>query len=201
MEALAEDAMRWLLGYLVLGLASLIEYVFPPFPGDTVALFGVFLAATARWSALWVYLALDVGAIVGGLAAYAFGRSISRPEHRPRFLRGARTEEAIRTITERYAKHGAAYLAINRFVPALRAFFFIGAGIAKLRWTSVVLWGGLSAAVWNAILLAVGWWVGSEWDRLRGLMSTYASVVLALVVVAIAVALGRALWARRQQRT
>lgn len=201
-EGWADEIMRWLegsegpLGYIVLALASLIEYVVPPFPGDTVALFGVFLAATAGWGAAWVYLALNVGAIGGGMIAYAFGRTVALPERRPRWLRGARSERAIATITERYRRHGAVYLAINRFVPALRAFFFVGAGVARLPWPAVMLWGGVSAAAWNALLLAAGWAVGERWDQLMVWARAYSAGATALVV-AVVIGLGaRALYRR-----
>lgn len=199
MEDWAREIMRWLeqgegpLGYIVLALASMIEYVVPPFPGDTVALFGVFLAASAGWSAVIVYLALNAGAIAGGMIAYGFGRAIARPERRPRWLRGERSERAIATIEARYAKHGAAYLAVNRFVPALRAFFFVGAGIAGLRPGAVALWGGLSAALWNALLLALGWAVGANWEAMLAWVRAYSAVATILVVVAIVVLVARAL--------
>lgn len=202
LEGLASEIMAWLeqsegpLGYLVLALASLIEYVVPPFPGDTIALFGVFLAASAEWSALGVYLALDFGAIAGGMIAYAFGRAVAREERRPRWLRGPRVDRSIATITARYAKHGAIYLALNRFVPALRAFFFVGAGIAGLPWPSVLLWGGLSAAVWNALLLALGYWVGSEWERMRAIAGTYSTAALGIVVVVILIVIARSVRGR-----
>lgn len=202
MDGIEADIMRWLersegpLAYVVLGLASLIEYVVPPFPGDSVALFGVFLAATAGWSALGVYLALNLGAIVGGMAAYGFGRAIAHEDRRPRFLRGPRFDKGIADITARYARYGTIYLAANRFVPALRAFFFVGAGIARLPWPAVLLWGGLSAAAWNGILLALGWWVGTEWDRLRSIVGTYSAVAMALVGIVIVVLAARA-WRRR----
>ncbi|UJR78960.1 DedA family protein [Sandaracinus amylolyticus] len=190
--------MRWLersegpLGYVVLALASLVEYVVPPFPGDTVALFGVFLAATAGWSAAWVYLALNVGAIGGGMIAYGFGRAVSSPERRPRWLCGPRSTRAIEQITARYEKHGAVYLAINRFVPALRAFFFVGAGIARVPWPAVVLWGGLSAVVWNAILLGVGWAVGESWDEMLAWARAYSALATVVVVLVIVAFAGRA---------
>jgi membrane protein DedA with SNARE-associated domain len=197
-EGWAEAIMAWLeghegpLGYIVLGLASMIEYVVPPFPGDTVALFGVFLASTARWHLALVYVALNAGAIAGGMIAYAFGRAIAPPERRPRWLRGPRSERAIERITARYRKHGAAYLAINRFVPALRAFFFVGAGIAGLRPGAVALWGGLSAAVWNALLLALGWGLGANWERMLEWARLYSAAATALVIGAIAVVAARA---------
>ena len=202
MEDWADEIMRWLegsegpLGYVVLALASLVEYVVPPFPGDSVALFGVFLAATAGWGAAWVYLALNLGAIAGGMIAYAFGRSIAKPERRPRWLRGARSERAIARITERYQRHGAIYLAINRFVPALRAFFFVGAGIARLPWQAVLLWGAVSALAWNGLLLAVGWTVGSSWEAMVAWGQAYSALATTLVVAVIVSMIARAVYRR-----
>lgn len=209
MEDWADGIMRWLegsegpLGYVVLALASLIEYVVPPFPGDTVALFGVFLAATAGWGAAWVYLALNLGAIGGGMIAYAFGRAVAKPERRPRWLRGERSERAIASITARYRRHGAMYLGINRFVPALRAFFFVGAGIAQLPWPAVLLWGSVSALAWNAILLALGWAVGESWEAMVAWVQAYSAVATVLVVVAVIALVARGVYrrARAQQRS
>jgi membrane protein DedA with SNARE-associated domain len=206
-EETADEVIRWLqgsegpLGYAVLALASLIEYVVPPFPGDTIALFGIFLAATAGWSAVWVYLALNLGATAGGMIAYGFGRAVAAPERRPRGLRGARTERAIDTITARYRKHGVIYLAVNRFVPALRAFFFVGAGIARLPWPSVALWGGLSAAAWNGLLLALGWAVGASWERMLAAARAYSAVATVLIVAAIALLVLRTLVRRARKQT
>lgn len=198
--------MRWLaegegpLGYLVLVLSSMIEYIAPPFPGDTVALFGIFLAASAGWSVVLVYMALNFGAIAGGMLAYAFGRVMADPARRPRWLRGPRAERAITTIIARYRKHGVAYLTINRFVPALRAFFFVGAGMAGLSPFPVAFYGGVSAFLWNAILLGVGFAVGANFEVMLELVGAYskgALVILALVFVALGM---RALWRRHRAR-
>ena len=176
------------LAYLVLGLAAALEYVFPPFPGDTITLFGVFLGGSAGYSPWLVYLALDVGAVAGGLVAYAFGRAID-PDAPPRLLAGRRSRAALDEVRLRFERHGAAYLAINRFVPALRAFFFVGAGLARVPVSRVAVWGAVSASAWNALLLGVGWALGGSWQRLAALASVYAWVALGvavLVVVALA---------------
>ncbi|HEY8432880.1 MAG TPA: hypothetical protein VIL20_31125, partial [Sandaracinaceae bacterium] len=127
-----DELLAWLkeaegpLAYVVLALASLIEYVFPPFPGDTVALFGVFLAASSGYSVARVYAALNAGALAGGMSAYALGRwiAVRRERRTPRFLRGQQVRRAIDAVLARFERHGAAYLALNRFVPALRSVFF-----------------------------------------------------------------------------
>jgi membrane protein DedA with SNARE-associated domain len=176
------------LAYLVLGLAAALEYVVPPLPGDTITLFGIVLGGRAGYSPWLVYLAIDVGAVAGGLVAYALGRAID-PDAPPRWLAGRRTRAALAEVRSRFAKHGATYLALNRFVPALRAFFFVGAGLARIPVSRVALWGAVSASLWNALLFGVGWAVGGSWQRLAGLASTYAWLafgVAAVVVVALA---------------
>lgn len=188
-----ESTLTWLrenesaLSYLVLALASMVEYVIPPFPGDTVALFGVFLSFAAGYHAAFVYLALNAGAIIGGQLAWAFGRRWKDRGQRPRWLRGKRADAAIQAITEHYETQGAIYLAINRFVPALRGFFFVAAGMAGLPFWRVLFFGALSALVWNALLMGLGYLVGSNWEQLASIVSTYTAASLAIVAILIVI--------------
>jgi membrane protein DedA with SNARE-associated domain len=196
-----EELLAWLqqtegpLAYVVLGLASLVEYVFPPFPGDTITLFGVFLAVSAGYGIGWVYLALNVGALAGGMMAYWVGRAIGakRWERTPRFLRTQQARRAIDSVLARFERHGAAYLAINRFVPALRAVFFVAAGMAGLPAWKVAVWGTLSAALWNALLLGAGWGLGASYQQLAEWVRTYSYVAIGALVIGALVALARVL--------
>lgn len=179
--------------YLALLLAAMVEYVVPPLPGDTFALAGITLASSAGYSPFLVHAALTLGAMIGGQLAWLFGRFIRRRrESSPRFLHGPRTERALDDVRSRFEKHGAAYLLANRFVPALRAFFFVGAGLANMSGWKVALYGGLSAAAWNALLMLVGWALGSNLERLAELVSQYTWAALATFVVVIAVGIWRA---------
>ena len=187
-----DELLAWLqtsegpLAYVVLGACALLEYVFPPFPGDTVTLFGAFLAATAGYSAPLVYLTLNVGAVGGGMLAYALGRwlAVRREVRSPRFLRTVQARRALDRAVKAFERHGAAYLMLNRFLPAMRAFFFIGAGLAGLPAWKVALYGGVSAAIWNALLLAIGWTVGDNFDRLLELSRGYSYAALGVVALA-----------------
>lgn len=167
------------LGYLVLALSSWIEYVAPPFPGDTVALFGVFLAVSAGYSVVGVYLALTGGSIFGGVVTWGFGRWLAAREERwPDWFQRDAFKARLKRVRDRYERHGNWVLASNRFVPALRAFFFIGAGLSGMPLRSVVIWGGLSAAIWNGLLLGIGFAVGENFDQLEAIYASYSQVVL-----------------------
>ncbi len=193
---MVDEILRWLaeqegpLAYLVLAAASALEYVFPPLPGDTVALFGTFLAATAGYEPLLVYATLTAGSIGGSLVAWAFGLYVGRHEERwPRFLRGDETRKRIHLVIDRFDRRGAVYLSLNRFLPALRSLFFIAAGMAGMRAWKVVLFGGLSAGAWNLLILLVGFGVGDNWERLAELSQHYSYASLAVVAIVV-IALG-----------
>lgn len=194
-----DDLLAWLqrtegpLAYAVLGLAALIEYVFPPFPGDTVTLTGIFLAVGAGYHVLWVYLALNVGAVLGGMGAYAVGRLVAtrRLTRPPRFLRTQQLRQALNAALDRFQRHGAWYLALNRFLPALRAVFFVAAGMARLPAWKVALWGAVSACLWNGILLGLGWLLGDNYEQLESLVRTYSTVAIAVVLAVLAIAAWR----------
>ena len=77
------------------------------------------------------------------------------------------------------------YLAVNRFLPALRAFFFVGAGLSRMSAGAVLLYGGISALLWNALLMGIGYAVGSNWDVLRDLTERYTVATLILVTITV----------------
>lgn len=181
-------------------LAGAVEYVVPPFPGDTVTLFGAVLAGTAGYELWVVYVVITVGAILGGLLAYGFGGWLGRHEERwPRFLRVEERRDRIHTVIRRFEKHGAAYLAINRFLPAFRAIFFVAAGMAELPLWKVVVFGGASAALWNAGILGVGFAVGNNFDDLHRIYEQYTTWSLAVIGAAALAIGGRWLWRHRRR--
>lgn len=200
-----EEILRWVertegpLPYVVLALGGASEYVVPVLPGDTVTLFGAFLATTTGRHPLLVYLAINAGSIAGSLVAYAFGRWIAGRPGAPVF-KSKRTRKAIRVIQARFARHGAVYLAINRFLPALRAFFFVAAGMIRMPVWQVLLYGGISALAWNALILAVAWTVGDNWEALRRLFEQYTTATLVAVGLVLAAFAARWAWRRLRGR-
>jgi membrane protein DedA with SNARE-associated domain len=171
------------LGLAILCLSACIEYLFPPFPGDTITVFGAFLVARRGWSGPAVFGAVTVGSAIGCMLDWAFGRWLGDTEERWTRGRLARFRPQIDALVERFRRHGGLYIAINRFVPSLRGLFFIAAGMARLRWWVVLAYGTLSALLWNALLLLVGLTVGESWDRLVSLAPTYGLVFWSVAAV------------------
>jgi membrane protein DedA with SNARE-associated domain len=175
------------LAYLVMGISAGLEYVFPPFPGDTIILFAGFLIGAKGWGFGGVFLVLNAGSLAGASIDYAFGRWIARGGHRWR-ERGPRWERlfgAIDRISKGFARHPILYLSINRFLPSMRAIMFVAAGTAAVPFWKVAVFGLLSSCLWTALILVVGRFVGYEKDRLIGFLQSYSVTVWALLAIAL----------------
>lgn len=184
------------LGLGVLAAAAALEYIFPPFPGDTVTLFGAVLITAYAWSFPAVFLAVMAGSVGGAMAAYAFGLRLRRRHA----VNGTRPREKLDRLVDRFQRHGPLYLVINRFLPGIRTFFFVAAGLADMRPTTVLFYSALSAALWNLLLIALGAALGVNFDELLFWVRRYTAAVWAILGGIVAVALVRALWRRHRSR-
>lgn len=177
------------LAYLAIGGSALLEYVFPPFPGDTATLVAVFLAATADYAWWLVFLVLTAGSTLGGVLVWRFGVWLQANEERwPAFLKDEQTRARIESIRTGFERRGGWYLAANRFVPAFRALFFVAAGLAGMRLRSVVFFGGLGAAAWNGLLMGVGFSIGANLERFETLFQDFKTGGLVVFVFVVLIA-------------
>ncbi|MBI5376749.1 MAG: DedA family protein [Candidatus Schekmanbacteria bacterium] len=181
------------LGYSVLLASSVIEYVFPPFPGDTVTLFGAFLIATRGWNFTAVLASVTLGSITGSCIDYYLGRKIGGA-----FVKdngktiaagsyGVLTVERYNYVKEKFDKYGALIIVMNRFMPGVRAFFFIVAGITGMSIWSVQAYNLISVILWNVLIIWAGMLIGNNWERLLSLSQAYSTILGILVVIFIVV--------------
>lgn len=192
----ALQAMPPELGYATLFFGSSIEYVFPPFPGDTVVVAGAALVAAFEWPLWPVFAAVTAGSVTGSTIAWAAGRAVARRE-RERADSGdpvldTRTRRAIYRLVADFERHGPWFLVFNRFMPGVRTFFFVAAGMVDLPLRVVLFWSSISAAIWNGGLIWLGLTVGDNIELLEELVGRYNRFALAAVIVVAGLVVWRA---------
>ena len=176
-----------------LALAAFLEYVFPPFPGDTVTLAGAVMVTGYGYSPVRVLGAVLVGGLVGGALDFALGvaagRAIARSRARadglaPGWTRLGIVAAAVRgadRVSTSFRRHGEAYIAVNRFLPGIRGFLFVAAGMAGMRFSRVMLWATVSSVLWNLLLLGAGMALGTQIDRFEAVVRDYGIAVWVLL--------------------
>ncbi len=167
------------LGIALLAAAALFEYIFPPFPGDTITALGGALVTGFGWNLGLVFFAVCVGALAGSFIDYGIGVWIAKKKP-------PKPDGKIQKLVARFHRHGAAYLIVSRFLPGVRALFFVAAGMANMKPAPVLLWSGLSAVLWNALLISIGLSIGNNLDTIGQFVTTYSIfvwVVIGCVVI------------------
>jgi membrane protein DedA with SNARE-associated domain len=201
LDALLREA--GLLGLLVVFVAAALEYVFPPFPGDTATVFGGVFAVRAGFGVPLVFAVLMAGSLLGAAIDYAFGlwlgRRMDAQPHRERHLRFI-TREQLHAWERRFRERAVWWLVANRFLPGIRGPIFFAAGLARVPVARALLWGGVSALLWNALLFAAGYAVGGQAEALERLVRTYSRGATLVLGAAFALWAGRAVLRRIRAR-
>jgi membrane-associated protein len=180
---------------LLLFLASFLEYVFPPVPGDAVAVLGAWYATHGGLSWTVLFVSLSLGAMAGTAFDWRLGLWLgARLEDRAAV--GRLDRGRLEKFERAYRRWGGLLLVVNRFLPGVRAFFFVAAGAARIPLWKVLLYGGISAALWNVVLLGAGALLARNEQELLGLFARYDTV--AWIAVVLACGLGIIVWRRKR---
>ncbi|OJT26671.1 hypothetical protein BO221_01125 [Archangium sp. Cb G35] len=191
-----------LLGLLVLGLAAAVEYVVPPFPGDTITLLGGVYAVRGEHPWPLVFLVVVAGSVVGALINYQVGRwLVGRFERKPGDVFFGISHARLEAVQSQMRHKGPWLLLANRFIPGVRGLIFVAAGAAHMPRSNALILGALSAMAHTGLVLALGAAVGGNLERLEALMWRYQWAVIGLVAVGMVAALVRALAKRKAQAT
>jgi membrane protein DedA with SNARE-associated domain len=175
-----------------------------PIPSEVVMLFAGFAVADPGQSAshhhmtlVGVVLAGLLGTMVGSWIAYGIGRG-GRLELFERH--GAKLHMGSAQIErgdQWFQRHGEMAVLVGRFIPVVRAFVSLPAGVAKMPLGRFTLFSLLGSLPWVIGLAIAGHALGGDWTSVRKGFEYVDYVVLALLVAGIVYALVRRRRARR----
>ncbi|MFE0699727.1 DedA family protein [Streptomyces sp. NPDC058872] len=154
----------------VFGLIGILAVVFAEsglligffLPGDSLLFTAGLLTASHRHltQPLWlVCLLVVVAAAAGDQAGYLFGRKVGpalfrRPDSR--FF----TQQNVVKAAAFFADHGPRSLVLARFVPVVRTFTPIVAGVSAMHYRTFVGFNLIGAALWGTGVILLGHFLG-----------------------------------------
>jgi membrane-associated protein len=129
------------------------------FPGDSLLFTAGFLASQGIFSIYLLIPLLVIAAIGGDSAGFWTGKKLSAWLLKKRETWYYRKRNLVRA-QEFYAKHGGKTLILARFIPAVRTFVPIAAGIADMKYSSFITYNILGGTGWAVIMLLAGYFLG-----------------------------------------
>ncbi|MFA4937127.1 MAG: DedA family protein [Patescibacteria group bacterium] len=129
-------------------------------PGDSL-LFTAGLLASQGWLNIWLLITgTFIAAVVGDSVGYAFGYRIGpRIFNRPKsFLFHP---EQLERAKHFFDEHGGKTIIIARFIPIIRTFAPILAGVGKMKYSYFLSYNIIGGILWAIGVTLVGYFLGS----------------------------------------
>lgn len=129
---------------------------------------------------LSLILSMSTAAILGNLTGYWFGYKVGPPlfERKDSLIFKKKYLEVTRDF---YDKNGGKTLIIGRFLPIIRTFAPILAGVFKVDFKKFMLFNIIGAFAWIGLLSSIGYYLGkNEWVQ-----ENIEWIVIALVIITI----------------
>ncbi|MFF4805990.1 DedA family protein [Streptomyces sp. NPDC001351] len=151
-------------------------------PGDSLLFTTGLLITTNQLNfPLWAAIALIcLAAVLGDQAGYMFGKKVgpslfNRPDSR------LFKQENVVKAHEFFEKYGPKSLVLARFVPVVRTFTPIIAGVSGMKYRSFVVFNVIGGVLWGAGVTLLGSWLG----KIEFVNKNIEAILILIVLVSV----------------
>ncbi len=171
------------LGYLGVSFLMVLESMIFPIPSELVMPFAGFLIAEGEMTFFWVIFSSTIGSLIGSLLSYYLGLYGGEKfilKYGKYFLLN---EEHLTKTQKWFNKKGELTILIGRFIPVVRHFISIPAGLGKMNVKRFVIYTAIGAGIWNSFLMYIGFILGKNWESISHYSDYLSWGVLILIVI------------------
>lgn len=169
-------------------------------PGDSLLVTAGVFAANPKYdlNLLHMNLLLSIMAVAGDAVSYSIGRRTG-----PALFRRPKSRlfnpEHIREAHAFYEKHGGKTIIIARFMPILRTFVPVAAGIAQMTYRRFALYNVIGAVGWVSSMTLLGSFLGTLFPSIPKRIELVIIVVVFLSILPAIIAFLRVHVSKRTQ--
>jgi len=163
-------------------------------PGDSVLFtYGMLIARGEVATPIWIAcLLIGVAAFAGDQAGYLFGRKVGpslfrRPNSR------VFKQENVEKAHAFFEKYGPRSIVMARFVPVIRTFTPIIAGVSRMNYRTFVLYNLIGAVIWGCGVTTLGYFLG----QIGFIRNNIEAILVLIVLISVAPIAFEVLRARR----
>jgi membrane-associated protein len=148
-----------LIAFMVFAESGLLFGFF--FPGDTLLIAGGILAAGGAFNIFELIGVVVVSAILGGITGYIIGRKAG-----PRlFVKKDGIifrKEYVEKSEDFYERHGGKTIMLARFIPIIRTFAPVVAGIGKMNAGKFMVYNIIGSTIWAVGVTTLAYYFGQK---------------------------------------
>jgi membrane-associated protein len=156
-------------------------------PGDSLLFTTGFLvhSGVLNYNIHLVVLVLFIAAVLGDSVGYTFGRRVGyRVFNRQNSL--LFRQENIQKAQDFYNKHGGKTIVMARFIPIVRTFAPVVAGVGKMRYKSFLTYNIVGALLWAAGVTYAGYFTGG-WLESLGIEIDHVLLPIIAIIILVSI--------------
>lgn len=165
-----------LIAFIIFAESGLLFGFF--FPGDTLLFAAGVLAAAGQFNILTLIIIIMLSAILGGQAGYFIGQKAG-----PRLFKKKDgilfRSEYVEKSEKFYKKHGGKTVILARFIPIVRTFAPVVAGIGRMDYLWFTIYNILGAGTWAVSVTLAGYYFGQYIPNIE----SYVMPIIGLAMV------------------
>jgi membrane protein DedA with SNARE-associated domain len=171
--------------YLALFIASFIENIFPPFPGDLFTLTGGALAASGRLDIITVFFVVYLGGIGSVMLVYYLGYHYGRDFFVRKNYRAFSADDILR-LEAWFIRRGAVLLLFNRFIVGTRSVVALITGISRFSPMRTFTYVSVSFWLFNGLLLFSSYVFVINFETIIEYYKLYERIAWPIIILAVA---------------
>jgi membrane protein DedA with SNARE-associated domain len=174
------------LGPIGVGVLVALETLLPPIPSELILPLSGYLASRGRMSLAMVVVGATLGSLAGALALYWAGAALGHKRLRRLAERMPLVEVGDLERAEGwFDRHGGLAVLIGRVVPVVRSLVSVPAGVERMPLWRFILYTIVGSGVYNAVLIGLGYVLGSRWQTVEQYSSYLNYVIYAAILAAV----------------
>lgn len=147
-------------------------------PGDSLLFTAGILASSGHFNICFLFLGSFVCAVLGDSVGYFFGKKVgpkifSRPDS---FFWNKKNIEKTNAF---YKKYGDKTITLARFVPIVRTFAPIMAGVGSMNYKNFLFWNLFGGVIWTGLMSFGGYFLGNSIKNI----DQYLLPIIALIII------------------
>jgi membrane protein DedA with SNARE-associated domain len=172
--------LHWISQYGYAGLFALLVFGIAglPIPDETLLVISGVLVSQGHLIGWITFLTALAGSACGISLSYVIGRFVRAPL----LFRYGRhlhiTPKHIQDVHDWFRRMGNWLLTFGYFIPGVRHFTALVAGMSGLEYPVFAAFAYPGAAIWITSFLAIGYFVGDNWPAAVGLLHRYVIVIV-----------------------
>ena len=171
-------------GYFGITFLIALENLIPPIPSEVILSFSGFISKSTDLSLFLIIIFATIGSLIGAIVLYylAYFIGLNLLNFKVFKLCGLKKEDTEKSM-KHFQKNGYKSIFFGRFIPIIRSFISIPAGLSKMDIRLFLLLTWIGSFIWNTIFVIAGYILQDNWDTLANFFDKYSFFIFLIAII------------------